>query len=102
VCERERERERERETLSPCRSRASTGTDKHAFWRTLVLFHRRRSLSPSAHVDEGDPRAQAATDESAYSPPTEEAGPLWQKKESEGEESEGEEVEAAMAAVRLE
>jgi hypothetical protein len=43
-----------------------------------------------------------ATGESAYSPPTEEAGPLWHKKESEGEESEGEEVGAAMAAVRLE
>jgi hypothetical protein len=43
-----------------------------------------------------------ATGESAYSPPTEEVGPLWHKKESEGEESEGEEVGAAMAAVRLE
>ena len=53
-----------------------------------------------------------ATGESV-SPPTEEAGPMWHRKdegeeseeeESEGEESEGEESEvgAAMAAVRLE
>jgi hypothetical protein len=57
----------------------------------------------------------------AYSPPTEEAGPMWHRKdegeeseeeesegeesegeESEGEESEGEDVGAAMAAVKLE
>ncbi len=57
-----------------------------------------------------------ATGESAYSPPTEEAGPMWHRKdegeeseeeesegeESEGEESEGEDVGAAMAAVKLE
>ncbi len=47
------------------------------------------------------------TGESAYSPTTEEAGPMWHRKESEGEESEGEEsegeeVRAVMAAVRLE
>ena len=52
----------------------------------------------------------------AYSPPTEEAGPMWHREdegeeseeeesegeESEGEESEGEDVGAAMAAVKLE
>jgi hypothetical protein len=47
-----------------------------------------------------------ATGESAYSPPTEEAGPTWHRKdegeESEREESEGEEMGAAMASVRLE
>ena len=41
-----------------------------------------------------------ATGNSAYSPSTEEAGPLWHRKD-EGEESEREEVGAAMAAVRL-
>jgi len=64
------------------------------------------SSSPPKTPHQGHLIKLKATGESACSPPTEEAGPMWHRKdegeESEGEESEGEDVGAAMAAVKLE